>query len=87
MRINVYSQELTSEVQVEEKVSNTELTYTAVRLILHSSPLLHHPPKDDDRSGISFWLPQSQERRELLAQTFEHMARCVRLAKPETGLD
>jgi hypothetical protein len=87
MRINVYSQELTDEIQVEEKVSNTGLTYTAVRLILHSSKMLHHPPHDDDRSGISFWLPKSGHRREELAQTFERMALAVRAAKPETGLD
>lgn len=87
MRINVYSQELTDEVQVEEKVSNTGLVYTAVRLILHSSPLLHHPPKDDDRSGISFWLPKSRARRDALAGAFEEMARQVRAARPETGLD
>jgi len=87
MRINVYSQELTDEVQVEEKVSNTGLTYTAIRLMLHSSEMLHHPPADDDRSAISFWLPKSAERRELLAKTFELMAIKVRYAKPETGLD
>ena len=66
MRINVYSQELTDEVQVEEKQSNTGVVYTAVRIMLHSSPMLHHPPKDDDRSGITFWLPKSQDRREAL---------------------
>ena len=44
MRINVYSQELTNEVQTEEKVSNTGLVYSAVRVILHSSEMLHHPP-------------------------------------------
>ena len=87
MRINVYSQELTGEVQTEEKVSNTGLIYTAVRLMLHSSPMLHHPPKDDDRSGVTFWLPKSPERREELAQAFERMASSVRQARPETGLD
>lgn len=87
MRINVYSQELTDEVQVEEKVSNTGLTYTAVRMILHSSDMLHHPPQDDDRSGVTFWLPKTEARREALAQTFELMAKAVREARPETGLD
>lgn len=87
MRINVYSQELTNEVQVEEKRSNTGLVYTAVRMMLHSSEKLHHPPVDDDRSGVTFWLPKSAERREDLAQTFERMASAVRGARPETGLD
>ncbi len=87
MRINVYSQELTDEVNVLEKVSNTGLVYSAVQLMLHSSPMLHHPPKDDDRSAVTFWLPKSKERRESLATAFEKMARRVREAKLETGLD
>ena len=87
MRVNVYSQELTGEVGVVEKTSNTGLVYTAVQLMLHSSPLLHHPPKDDDRSAVTFWLPRSPARREALALAFERMAAEVRNARPETGLD
>lgn len=59
MRINVYSQELTEEVLALSKVSNTGIEYKAVQFVLHSSPMLHHPPKDDDRSAVTFWLPQS----------------------------
>jgi hypothetical protein len=87
MRINVYSQELTDEVVLIEKVSNTGLTYSAVQLILHSSERLHHPPMDDDRSAVTFWLPKSKNRREELALAFENMARMVRNAPDETGLD
>ena len=87
MRINVYSQELTTEVGTVEKLSNTGLIYSAVQLMLHSSPMLHHPPQDDDRSAVTFWLPKSQERREALATAFEEMAAKVRAARPETGLD
>ena len=72
---------------IVEKTSNTGLTYSAVQLILHSSPRLHHPPADDDRSAVTFWLPKSHARREQLAKTFEAMALAVRSAKPETGLD
>lgn len=43
MRINVYSQELTDEVQMLQKESNTGLIYSAVQFILHSSAMLHHP--------------------------------------------
>jgi hypothetical protein len=87
VRINVYSQELTNEVHRIEKVSNTNLTYSAVQLMLHSSPMLHHPPNDDDRSAVTFWLPKSVERREQLAKAFEEMASLVRTSTPETGLD
>ena len=87
MRINVYSQELTNEVLIVEKESNTGVIYSAVQIILHSSDKLHHPPQDDDRSAVTFWLPKSEQRRMQLADTFETMARAVRNAKPETGLD
>lgn len=87
MRINVYSQELTDEVKTLEKVSNTGLVYSAVQLMLHSSPLLHHPPHDDDRSAVTIWLPKSGARRQALALTLEAMAKAVREARPETGLD
>lgn len=87
MRINVYSQELTNEVIVIEKESNTGLVYSAVQIILHSSDKLHHPPEDDDRSAVTFWLPKSRKRRVELADTFRRMALEVELAKSETGLD
>lgn len=87
MRMNVYSQEITDEVNVLSKVSNTGLTYSAVQIMLHSSPMLHHPPKDDDRSAVTFWLPKSKERRDALAIAFEKMAEGVRSAPSETGLD
>lgn len=87
MRINVYSQELTSEVKTIEKESNTGLVYSAVQLMLHSSSMLHHPPADDDRSAVTFWLPKSRERREEFATALEKMADAVRSARGETGLD
>lgn len=88
MRINIYSQELTEEVFLIEKTSNTGITYSAVQFVLHSSPRLHHPPKDDDRSAVTFWLPKSTERRASLALAFRVAAKLIEQhAKPETGLD
>lgn len=87
MRINVYSQELTSEVVLVEKPSNTDVVYHAAQLVLHSSPRLHHPPQDDDRSAVTFWMPKSQARREEMAQAFERIAELFRTAPPATGLD
>lgn len=86
MRINVYSQELTSEVILVSKESNTATVYHAAQLILHSSPMLHHPPRDDDRSAVTFWLPKSKVRREEMAKAFERIAEIFRTA-PDGGLD
>jgi hypothetical protein len=87
MRVNVYSQELTSEVVLINKKSNTGLTYSAVQIVLHSSDKLHHPPQDDDRSAVTFWLPKSSERRLEFAKTLRQMAEIVETAPSETGLD
>lgn len=139
MRINVYSQELTSEVVLISKESDGSIVtgiqcmpngepnlkgrvalsgferdlwekagrtsdllgltnplreiheepiiYHAARLMLHSSPMLHHPPMDDDRSAITFWLPKSPGRREEMARAFEELAKIFRSAPRETGLD
>jgi hypothetical protein len=86
MRINVYSQELTDEVLLVVKPSNTGIVYQAAQLVLHSSPMLHHPPQDDDRSAVTFWLPKSKERREAMAQAFERIAAIFR-DTPASGLD
>ncbi len=97
MRINVYSQELLCDSPMKfddmpvmgEKISNTGIRYSFVQMFLHSSDRLHRSPKDDDddRSAITFWLPKSEERRKVLALTFELMAQQIRRAPPEIGLD
>lgn len=87
MRINVYSQELISEVIHVEKESNTGTVYHAAQLILHSTERLQHPPQDDDRSAVTFWLPKSPDRREQMAQAFEKIAKIFREAKVDTGMD
>ena len=84
MRINVYSQELTEEVRIITKESNTGIVYSAVQMMLHSSPMLHHSETDDDRSAVTFWLPTSSTRRAQLAATFERLAELVRVAHKES---
>lgn len=88
MRVNIYSQELTSDFRTVEKRGNDGSRYSALLFFLHSSTMLHQPPEhigeDDDRSAVAFWLPKSPERREELAQTFEKMAQAVRNAPSET---
>lgn len=87
MRVNIYSQELTGEVAIISKESNTGLTYSAVQFMLHSSEKLHHPPADDDRSAVTFWLPKSKANREMLVGAFFNAIDLIRDAPPETGLD
>lgn len=61
MRMNIYSQELTSEVTLIEKVAETGITYYGVRMYLASPSILHHTTDDDDRSAITFWIPNAMK--------------------------
>jgi len=79
VRVNIYSQELTDDATLVEKIGADGARYGAVQLTLHSSEMLH----DDDKSAVTLWLPKSPARREVLAQTFEKMAALVRAAPPE----
>lgn len=81
MKINVYSQELTSEVKVITKTCSNGMSHHAASLILHSSNMLHNAPDDDDRSAVTFWLPSSKERREDMARAFESIANVFREVK------
>lgn len=83
MRVNIYSQELTDEVLWVGKRSNTGRVYYGVQFVLHSSERLHHPPDDDDRSAVTFWLPRSENRRRELGEAFEKAAELVLSADPE----
>ena len=75
MRINVYSQELTKEVElVNKKADDTEITYYGIRLYLASPDILHHTTEDDDRSAITFWIPNAQSfTKDDLAAVFQDM--------------
>lgn len=60
MRINVYSQELTSEVKLVSKETDTGIVYYGVRLYFASPAILHNTEEDDDRSAITFWIPHCE---------------------------
>ena len=82
MRINVYSQELTDETMLVTKHGTNEYgepeTFYGVRMMLHSPEQLHFNDEDDDRSGITFWLPKSSHRRQVLANTFVNLSEWVK---------
>lgn len=76
MRINIYSQELTKEVQVvSKKAEDTGITYHGVRMYLASPEILHHTNQDDDRSAITFWIPHAERfKPKDLSELFRKMA-------------
>lgn len=57
MRINVYSQELTKEVTLVSKTDERGNVHHGVRIFFMSPEILHHTADDDDRSAVTFWLP------------------------------
>ncbi len=60
MRINVYAEELTTEVEVVTRVVEDDAfgrrTFYGLRFYLASPPELHHEADDDDRSAITLWV-------------------------------
>jgi hypothetical protein len=75
VRTNVYSQELTKEVELISKVADTGITYYGARMYLASPDILHHTEEDDDRSAITFWIPNNRTfTKRDLAKVFSDMA-------------
>jgi len=89
MRINVYSQELTSATSLVSKTDERGVTHYGVRIYLASSLLLHHTADDDDRSAITYWVPHSGPMAEgVLAEVLRRAADLVCLApRPEQMTD
>lgn len=78
MRINVYSQELTKDVELVSKTADTGITYYGVRMYLASPDILHHTPEDDDRSAITFWIPNAKSYSQKdFANLLDEMAELV----------
>lgn len=78
MRINVYSQELTKEIKLISKTADTGITYYGARLYLASPDILHHTEEDDDRSAVTFWLPNNKSfTKEELGNLFYELGKLV----------
>lgn len=57
MRVNVYAEEVTTEVEMIKKTAETGITFYGVRFYLKSPEDLHQGKDDDDRSAITLWVP------------------------------
>lgn len=55
MRIQIYAEEMTDEVELVEKNG-----YKGARFYLQSGLSLHHTALDDDRSAVTFWIPHTR---------------------------
>jgi hypothetical protein len=75
MRVNIYSQELIGDAAVVSTTADTGEVYHGVRLFLHSSPRLHRRQDDDDRSAVTFWIPDANSFSQIsLAHLFMRLA-------------
>jgi hypothetical protein len=61
LRLNVYSEELTNEVELVTKKMEDGRTFYGLRVYLKSPPELHATTEDDDRSAITFWVPWTKK--------------------------
>lgn len=84
MRINVYAEELTDEVQLVTKTVTDEKfgerVFYGLRTFLISPDELHSDPADDDRSAITFWIPWTRKgghQPGVVAQMIEQLARTL----------
>ena len=80
MNINIYSQELTSEVIELVRQDNRNIAQHAAQMILNSDPKLLRLPDEEIKSAITFWLPITPGRREAMAKAFERIAEIFRTA-------
>jgi hypothetical protein len=71
MRINVYNEELTDEVEFCKKPAKTGAQFYALSFYLASPDVLHHTPEDDDRSAVIFWGDSPKKLLDLLSEASE----------------
>ena len=60
MRINVYAEELTTNVEIVEKTADNGSRFVGLRFKLKSPKELHQTPTDDDSSAVTFWVKSSK---------------------------
>jgi hypothetical protein len=74
MRVNVYREEITPDVQLIKTTAKTGAEYIGVRFYLHSATELHDergiPDGDDDRSAVTFF-GSKEELSELFTKALD----------------
>jgi hypothetical protein len=59
MRVNIYSEEVTSRVELRTKPAN-DVTFTGIQFFVGEK--FEHAPGDDDSSAVTFWFKGKRER-------------------------
>lgn len=75
MRINIYAEELTGEVEFVQKDNvvgedGNPVTFYGVRIFLLTHESMHYNEHDDDRTAITFWFREPDKVIEM-AQSME----------------
>lgn len=55
MRINIYNEELTTDIEIVMKTADTGNIFYGIRFYLKSAESLHNDKLDDDRTAVTFW--------------------------------
>lgn len=79
MRINVYAEELTTDIEVVVKApdNHPDVEFRGIRMYLDSPDTLHKDPDDDDRSAITIWVPWTRaggHRPDVVTRLLRRMA-------------
>lgn len=85
MRINVYSEEMTDDIELITKegvigADGEPTTFHGLRLFLESSDKMHRTPHDDDRSAVTFWIHGTADDAGALIDRLERAALLVQEA-------
>lgn len=85
MRINVYAEELTDEVELVTKTvdpgTDQERVFYGLRWFQHSSDKLHYSPDDDDRQAITIWVPWRRKTGHQIEWTADVLRKLAALAE------
>lgn len=75
MRVNVYQEELTTEVKLVKKKAETNAEFIGIRFYLHSPHELHDDLGDDDRSAVTFWSTSREQLEKLFLKAVGEIGR------------
>lgn len=75
MRVNVYQEELTTEVKLIKKTAETNADFIGIRFYLHSPHEMHYDAGDDDRSAVTFWSTSREQLETLFLKAVGELGR------------